>query len=277
MVEPARKRDETEMNQSLQKPVQRKKKALPDVTLVVGGVEFKEYSQQLCRWSEYFDAALESGMKETETKRFEFPDRDPKEWEWIAAVMAPLPKEKVTVEKLTVALSWFDELCCYEGLEECEHILFTEVLEGLTGQISTQALGIIIESLHTCVKYQLHRSKYKCFELVIAILDSKPWCACEIKLQSILSLVKCCHDCRKELLPTIQGFLPQSMSNGQKELLLQNDIMHHYVLIEIRCRLERSQGEKFVKHLEDYVIRGSEARMRLKVAVKVYKNGDNDC
>jgi BTB/POZ domain len=281
---PTSKRDEmmTEMIASFYEPV-RRKEFLPDVTLVVGGVEFKEYSQQLCRWSQYFEVALHGGMKEAETKRFEFPDRDPKEWEWIAAVMAPLSKEKVTVEKLTVALSWFCELCCNDGLEECDNILFAGVLEGLTGRISTYALGRIIECLNTCVVYQLQRSKYKCLELAIAILDSKPSCACENKWKSIISLVKRYGECREALLPTLQGFLPPSMSNGQQELLLQNEIMHHYVLSEIKYRLERTRSEElvkrnevFVKRLEKEVISPfglHEQNARYKLALQDYKSG----
>ena len=50
------------------------------MTVVVGGVEFQHYSQLLCLSSEYFDAALHSGMKEMTTKRIELVDKDPEEW-----------------------------------------------------------------------------------------------------------------------------------------------------------------------------------------------------
>ena len=95
----------------------------PDVVVVVGGVEFNEYSQSLCAWSDYFDAALRCGMKEAHSKRFEFPDRDPKEWEMILALAAPFSECKLTDDNVHIALSWFDELCSRSGLKACDRYL----------------------------------------------------------------------------------------------------------------------------------------------------------
>lgn len=69
----------------------------PDVTVVVGGKEFREYRQALRCWSGYFDVAFRSGMKETQSKRFEFPNRNPAEWEWIVSLMAPMSRERLTM------------------------------------------------------------------------------------------------------------------------------------------------------------------------------------
>ncbi|CAB9501340.1 expressed unknown protein [Seminavis robusta] len=95
----------------------------PDVTIVVGGVEFKEYGQTLRCWSDFFDTALSSGMKEAVTKRFEFPDRDPKEWEWIVSLMSPIAPVTVDKENLPIALSWFDQLSSPIGMKECGGVL----------------------------------------------------------------------------------------------------------------------------------------------------------
>ena len=50
------------------------------VVVVVGAKEFHEESAMLCSKFSYFKAALSSGMKESHTKRFEFPHRNPDEW-----------------------------------------------------------------------------------------------------------------------------------------------------------------------------------------------------
>ena len=60
------------------------------MTIIVGGQVYKEYSTILRSWSKYFDTSLESGMKEAINKRFEFDNLDPKDWEWIMDLMAPL-------------------------------------------------------------------------------------------------------------------------------------------------------------------------------------------
>ena len=95
----------------------------PDVRIVVGGVEYQEYSQALRCWSEYFDRALSSGMRESSSKRFEFPHRDPKEWELIVDMMKPMSKKRVSKANLSVVASWFGELGCVSGLKVCDDLL----------------------------------------------------------------------------------------------------------------------------------------------------------
>lgn len=48
-----------------------------DTIVVVAGKEYRECSSRLRDWSEYFDAAFRSGMKQAQTKRFEFPNMRP--------------------------------------------------------------------------------------------------------------------------------------------------------------------------------------------------------
>ena len=95
----------------------------PDVVVVVGGKEFKEYRQILRCWSGYFDAAFRSGMRESKSQRFEFPDRNPEEWTWIVSLLEPLSTSKITMDTLPVALDWFGMLCSTCGLEACDQFL----------------------------------------------------------------------------------------------------------------------------------------------------------
>ena len=63
-------KDSDEENQ--QPPAsKRQRRREPDVVVVVAGVEFQHYSQLLCLSSKFFDAALNSGMKECQDKRVE--------------------------------------------------------------------------------------------------------------------------------------------------------------------------------------------------------------
>jgi len=100
----------------------------PDVTIIMGGVEFLEYSHILCLWSDYFNAAFRSGMKESTTKRFEFPDKNPSDWEALMEAMNPkgpglesyLTKHNI----FDVFLPWLDELiCCKEYWEICDRFV----------------------------------------------------------------------------------------------------------------------------------------------------------
>jgi hypothetical protein len=100
------------------------KEEAPDVTVVVGGKEFEEFSRHLCCFSDYFHAALRSGMRETDapTMRFEFPDKDPQEWELVRTMLRPFGC-KLTQDNVTVLVPWFDELCCQEALQECDKLI----------------------------------------------------------------------------------------------------------------------------------------------------------
>jgi BTB/POZ domain len=110
----------------------------PDVSIIVGGIEFKEYRHTLRCWSEYFDGAFRSGMKESQNMTFEFPDEDPGEWELIMALTAPLPSLNVTKENLDTALLWFDRLGSKRGLELCDRFILQTVSLLLTEEETSQ-------------------------------------------------------------------------------------------------------------------------------------------
>jgi hypothetical protein len=94
-----------------------------EVTVVVGGKEFVEDIHQLCHLSEYFAAAVRSGMKEAATKRFEFPERDPEEWDLISELFQPFPMRQITAENVHTVLNWFDFLVVPRGFVNCDRAL----------------------------------------------------------------------------------------------------------------------------------------------------------
>ncbi|KAL3933573.1 MAG: hypothetical protein SGARI_003674 [Bacillariaceae sp.] len=98
-----------------------------DTIVVVGGREFHENSYLLRAVSHYFDAAFRIGMKEAKDKRFEFPGRDPEEWELLMSICSPFPTGKLDKNNVTAVLSWCDELDITAGMEQCDNVLSTYI------------------------------------------------------------------------------------------------------------------------------------------------------
>eukprot|EP00797_Seminavis_robusta_P022097 Sro34_g021780.1 n/a (127) ;mRNA; f:6960-7341 len=69
-----------------------------DVIVVVGNQEFAEESRSLSSWSDYFNAALQGGYKESSTRRLELPSHlsDPEEWTLVKALTLPFATAKLT-------------------------------------------------------------------------------------------------------------------------------------------------------------------------------------
>jgi BTB/POZ domain len=100
-----------------------------DAVVVVGGQEFLEHSGHLSYWSRYFEAAMRSGMKESQTKRFEFPDRTPDEWELLKKILHPFDAAKVEIDSCEAILSWCDELLMPSLMAECDRVI-SEYIQG---------------------------------------------------------------------------------------------------------------------------------------------------
>jgi hypothetical protein len=101
----------------------------PDVIVVVGGKEFEEFSRHLCCFSDYFNVALRSGMRgaDAPTMRFEFPDKDPEEWELVKTILRPFGPQ-LSQHNVTTLVPWFDELCCREALQECDKLIHSGIV-----------------------------------------------------------------------------------------------------------------------------------------------------
>jgi len=90
---------------TVETPVKRGRRTEPDVTVVVEGKEFHHYSHILCFSSEYFDAALTS--KEAHEFRFDFPDKDPDEWELFVSFLEPCTTARITEDNVEKLIPWF--------------------------------------------------------------------------------------------------------------------------------------------------------------------------
>lgn len=206
----------------------------PDVTIIIGDKEFKEYSHTLRSWSGYFDTALSSGMKEETSLKFEFPDRSPTEWQWIVALMAPMAQEKVTMENLNIALDWFDFLCCEIALRVCDQILLAH-LKSKKAAFFLYNLSKVAEYLIMSVKYNLEESKAFCFSIMCdALVDT--WNVLlfdKETLKNIGDLVKENVECRNKLMGPLKTHLPSSISEEKAETLLENDLLHEMIYLAI--------------------------------------------
>jgi BTB/POZ domain len=145
-----------------------------DTIVVVGGKEFHESSHNLRLLSNYFDAAFRSGMKESQTKRFEFPDKDPEEWECIMSMCAPFSTTKINKDNLRMAYGWFNELGITSGLEECDQVLFH-----LAKWPTNSALRNLdfLEIWEMTLDMHLPKTREECIDRVCHELDTTKNCA----------------------------------------------------------------------------------------------------
>lgn len=216
-----------------------------DVTVVVGSRVFSEHSKHLCCWSGYFEAAFRSGMLESQHRKFEFPDRDPKEWEWIVhELLVPFSKARITLDNLETALGWFDFLCVWRGLEECDRVLTEAVLE--LELDTARGLTKMLEYLSIALQYNLQQAKSQYFQLVRAVLNRDPVYLTKEHLDAVaLLILGHDDDCRKELWDLLEKYLPSPISDKtQQDCLLHTGALQSLVLSE----LENKRQAKEILH-----------------------------
>jgi len=234
----------------------------PDLTIVVGGKVFKEYSITVRCWSDYFDAALKSGMKESHNMTFEFPDDDPAEWGWIVALTAPLPSLTVTKENVHTALAWFDRLRSPRGLNICDGVVCSDMVlvllpEAETSQkmmgltpaevaVMRSSLGKLIQALETSIQYRLGESKKACFAIIKRVSNGIPSL---FEVEHLTKLVFCLKDddeSRNALWSTLIDHLPPHMAErqGDFEALVKSELLPALMHSEIMRKeaLEQKKG-----------------------------------
>lgn len=184
----------------------------PDITIIVGDIEFREYRQTLRCWSDYFDAAFWSGMKENTTKTFRFPDRDPEEWRLIMSLTAPFATERITKDNVYTALSWYDELCSPRGLKTCDTVMRSEVIsvllpasEVLKKASQSKKVGEVLNTLATSIQYDLQQSKAACFGIICRFLEEAPHLLEFEHVTRIVSFLESHEECRSELWDSMEA------------------------------------------------------------------------
>ncbi|CAB9506446.1 expressed unknown protein [Seminavis robusta] len=208
----------------------------PDVVVVVGGIEFQESSYALRVWSEYFDAAFRSGMQESTTKRFEFPDKNPEDWKFIMSLLDPFSDAEITKQNVDVVLSWFDELCVTRGLKGCDNALY-EMVKPTSSINSATELATIVKQLSKSLQFDLRKTKAKCLKLVCGVVKAKPLWLKKGQLEPALNLVIEYIDCREVLWGTLQIFLPSTITDPkEQDMLIRSGILQKCILAEVKIK-----------------------------------------
>ncbi|CAB9523022.1 expressed unknown protein [Seminavis robusta] len=240
----------------------------PDVVIVVGGQEFQEYSQSLRCWSEYFDKALRSRigriskLEGEETLYFEFPYRDPKEWQMIVDMMAPMSTKRVNRRNVMRALSWFGELSCPMGLHACDIVISRELLPALvfrgglnydlTKKEQTK-LNSFLDILEASLDYNLSTARSVCFSMINYILWRKPSVFLKIWMECLIWIVRDHKDCYDDLWKSLgKDFLPPLYSVKQKELLMENNMLADFIWLKMEARAS-AQKEVTISRMMDHV------------------------
>jgi len=232
----------------------------PDLTIVVGGHEFKEYSTILRYWSDYFDAGLRSGMQESESMKFEFPNEDPAEWEWIMALTAPLPSVAVTNANVLTALMWFDRLGSSRGLSICDRVVRSEMVAVLLPEEETSqnwldlkpetivemrtSLEKLLDALQTGIRYDLDETKAACFETITRCLACTPALFEMDQLTTLASFLRDDEGSRVALWSSLREHLPPPISDQQDTDLLQCLLLPALVHTEILRKVTEQRMDR---------------------------------
>ena len=256
----------------------------PDVVIVVGGKEFHEYRQSLRCWSAFFDAAFRSGMKESKTQRFEFPDKDPKEWELVASLASPMSADRVTMDNVYKLLPWFDHLESMRGLEECDSLLHTQAERALK-LISEESIGnktrsdvanaelqsCLTDIMPTSLEYNLQKSLRQCIIIVQNVLSHHAHILSLDDLKRIVSLMATHEVCRTEIC----RYLPSAPSMEHKICsLVFQESFPHYLHAEIKRQAAKRKFRQFEIKLTHLVHHSKNELLRndLRAAIASFKN-----
>jgi len=248
----------------------------PDVTITVGGKVFREYRQDLRRWSDYFDAAFRSEMIETKTKSFEFPDRKPEEWSLIMSLVAPCPTDRITMDNVHVALSWFDELCSPRGLYACDIVLCLVIdcllpkPKSLTKESKASEMDGVLDALATGLRYDLKESKRVCFEITCRFLNEAPHLLQFEQLVRIVSFLKSHEECQSALWESVKAYVPSTSSDREMEFLVKSDLFPALLFSEIR----RMKSERNIEKAKNFMNTQGSARVNIG-SVKVFLEDRN--
>lgn len=163
-----------------------------DVLVIVGGKEFRADSRILKAFSEYFDAAFRSGMKEAQEKRFEFPDLDPKSWETLMKLLDPFDSRVSFSPKVCEnLLPLVDFLNMKKALKKCDEVLSKIELSATFKQA--------VSYLEKSFKYDLKATNEECLWIIRNYLGSNIFVLELEDLKKVVQLMHEYQECRESL------------------------------------------------------------------------------
>ena len=216
----------------------------PDVTIVVGGKEYHEYQQVLCFSSQYFDGAFRSGMKEAESKRFEFPDMDLKDWELFSSVISPCRNVRISSDNIEDVLRLFDQFCVTCSKLECDRVYCDKVfgqvvpfgqdysITDISWLQHSQTKGLA-DALALSLEHQLPTTMSAILKLFKNIFPMKALVLNRDSIYRVLSIIKDSIECRDALWPSIFKILPSTLQKENPNVLLANGILPDMIVLYI--------------------------------------------
>lgn len=228
-----------------------------DVVVVVGGEEFHENSHILKAYSEYFGGSLRSGTKESRTKRFEFPDRDPKEWTLIMSLLDPFDKKtKLRKDNVFTALSWFDEFSVTKGLHQCDRFLVAEMIpcdDPSIISMTSERVSDVLLALEKGVDYKLPLTKARSFQLLRAILAKRDPLHPGLdddRISKMLRLIEADVECRMELGDALESmfverYIPAYMELGSVPAVMNATRVLNLLSLALQYKLARTKSKCF--------------------------------
>lgn len=217
----------------------------PDVTIVVGGQEFKEYRSFLRCLSGYFDAAYRSGMKEATTNRFTFPDKDPEDWQLLMDLSAPYTTQMISERNVRRLLPWYDMLQISLGLKSCDKVFCERIVSPIfpkkwgnrfncvpSREQSGKKFQDLLDALETSISFNLPLSISKCIESLKRVsTEGGQFLFNEKNMEQIIRFLKY-ENCKCELWRVlVVDFLPKSIVGKiGMDALIDNGLLPSLIL-----------------------------------------------
>lgn len=153
------------------------------VTIAVGtnGVEFRHDIYLLRSGSEYFDAMFRHNMKESNERRIEFPDDEPREWNIIAPFLnVGVATPEINTGNVEIILRWSERLCLKSDSikESCDQVyckVFQTDLKQTWGNPSTNSekIATATTALRLACRFNLPSTKRKSIRILQRYLGGR--------------------------------------------------------------------------------------------------------
>lgn len=225
-----------------------------DIVVVVGTREFPEKRQNF--------ASLSKVLKDPTTNRFEFPNRDPKEWGLVRLVMDPFSDKRISPDNLTTVLPWFELLGVHRGISQCDDVMAKVSIpialplarSHFTGDLTMTRtdLDLVLEALPLAFRYNLATSKHKCLNIVRLVFQEGPhWLEAE-QISRVVWFVLQYSECDRDIWPVLQLYVPSATKlDKTKQELLSNDLFPMVVLAGIegkdKQRRTKLEAERLIQ------------------------------
>jgi len=193
------------------------KRTKPDVVIKVGGQTFHHYSQVLSIASDFFDVALNSGMKESHTKCFEFTDKDPEEWKLFSSFLEPFSEAKINKENVEILIPWFHEFGVPVLLAKCDNLYAASCPRSET----KEDLKRLFHAASFSAKFSLTNSKEAALDSLSNVIETKPYLFLDADLLVLLRG----EELQQKIWKTVCKLLPIEISScDTPEKFLQNPL-----------------------------------------------------